>query len=128
MLCSYFYFQALTLLSHPFICRKHPEIESQIKKHFLFSVELLVRLVSGIVYHLRLELSSSCKTSTFTLLKSKVLFKTVLHGLQYTTFGVLQCMIVYHSLVGSQFVLICIKMPRRNKIQMSCQQGGKTAS
>ncbi|XP_015768450.1 PREDICTED: probable ATP-dependent RNA helicase DDX60 [Acropora digitifera] len=36
--------QALTLLSHPFICQKHPEMESQIKKHFLFSVELLARL------------------------------------------------------------------------------------
>ncbi|XP_022803055.1 probable ATP-dependent RNA helicase DDX60 [Stylophora pistillata] len=36
--------KALTLLSHPFICRKHPEMESQIKKHFLFSVELLTRL------------------------------------------------------------------------------------
>lgn len=40
-------FQALTLLSHPFICRKHPEMDGQIKKHFLFSVELLARLVSG---------------------------------------------------------------------------------
>ena len=46
MLYSYFYFQALTLLSHPFICQKHPEMENQIKKHFLFSVELLARLVS----------------------------------------------------------------------------------
>ncbi|XP_022789735.1 probable ATP-dependent RNA helicase DDX60 [Stylophora pistillata] len=36
--------KALTLLSHPFICRKHPEMERQIKKHFLFSVELLTRL------------------------------------------------------------------------------------
>lgn len=36
--------KALTLLSHPFICQKHPEMESQIKKHFLFSVELLARL------------------------------------------------------------------------------------
>ncbi|KAJ7386940.1 putative ATP-dependent RNA helicase ddx60 [Desmophyllum pertusum] len=36
--------KALALLSHPFICRKHPEMESQIKKHFLFSVELLARL------------------------------------------------------------------------------------
>ena len=67
LLCCYFHFQALTLLSHPFICRKHPEMKSQIKKHFLFSVELLVRLVSGILYHLRLE-DSSLKTNTFTLL------------------------------------------------------------
>ncbi|XP_078360874.1 putative ATP-dependent RNA helicase DDX60 isoform X2 [Oculina patagonica] len=36
--------KALSLLSHPFICREHPEMESQIKKHFLFSVELLARL------------------------------------------------------------------------------------
>ncbi|XP_044173202.1 probable ATP-dependent RNA helicase DDX60 isoform X1 [Acropora millepora] len=36
--------KALTLLSHPFICQKHPETENQIKKHFLFSVELLARL------------------------------------------------------------------------------------
>ncbi|XP_068713439.1 probable ATP-dependent RNA helicase DDX60 isoform X2 [Montipora foliosa] len=36
--------KSLTLLSHPFICRKHPKIEGQIKKHFLFSVELLARL------------------------------------------------------------------------------------
>ncbi|KAM7443056.1 putative ATP-dependent RNA helicase ddx60 [Porites harrisoni] len=36
--------KALALLSHPFICKKHPEMESQIKKHFLFSVELLARL------------------------------------------------------------------------------------
>ena len=47
LLCSYFYFQALALLSHPFICKTHPEMEGQIKKHFLFSVELLARLVSG---------------------------------------------------------------------------------
>lgn len=44
---SQFCFQALALLSHPFICQKHPNMESQIKKHFLFSVELLARLVSG---------------------------------------------------------------------------------
>ncbi|KAK2572321.1 putative ATP-dependent RNA helicase DDX60 [Acropora cervicornis] len=36
--------KALTLLSHPFICQKHPQMENQIKKHFLFSVELLARL------------------------------------------------------------------------------------
>ncbi|CAH3032867.1 unnamed protein product [Porites evermanni] len=36
--------KALALLSHPFICQKHPEMKSQIKKHFLFSVELLARL------------------------------------------------------------------------------------
>ncbi|KAJ7386934.1 putative ATP-dependent RNA helicase ddx60 [Desmophyllum pertusum] len=36
--------KALALLSHPFICRKHPEMKSQIKKHFLFSVELLARM------------------------------------------------------------------------------------
>ncbi|XP_068760166.1 probable ATP-dependent RNA helicase DDX60 isoform X2 [Montipora capricornis] len=36
--------KSLTLLSHPFICRKHPKMEGQIKKHFLFSVELLARL------------------------------------------------------------------------------------
>ncbi|XP_068713426.1 probable ATP-dependent RNA helicase DDX60 isoform X5 [Montipora foliosa] len=36
--------KSITLLSHPFICRKHPQMEGQIKKHFLFSVELLARL------------------------------------------------------------------------------------
>ncbi|CAH3109010.1 unnamed protein product [Pocillopora meandrina] len=36
--------KALALLSHPFICRKYPQLEIQIKLHFLFSVELLVRL------------------------------------------------------------------------------------
>ncbi|PFX17720.1 putative ATP-dependent RNA helicase DDX60 [Stylophora pistillata] len=37
--------KALALLSHPFICRKYPRMETQIKLHFLFSVELLTRLV-----------------------------------------------------------------------------------
>ncbi|CAH3109026.1 unnamed protein product [Pocillopora meandrina] len=36
--------KALVLLSHPFICRKYPQMETQIKLHFLFSVELLIRL------------------------------------------------------------------------------------
>ena len=45
-LCTYSHFQALSLLSHPFISITHPEMESQIKKHFLFCVELLTRLVS----------------------------------------------------------------------------------
>ncbi|CAH3109022.1 unnamed protein product, partial [Pocillopora meandrina] len=36
--------KALSLLSHPFISITHPEMESQIKKHFLFCVELLTRL------------------------------------------------------------------------------------
>ncbi|KAL9981429.1 hypothetical protein ACROYT_G010133 [Oculina patagonica] len=36
--------KALTLLSHPFIYRKQPEMDGQIRKHFLFSVELLARL------------------------------------------------------------------------------------
>lgn len=36
--------KALTLLSHPFISITHPRMESQIKKHFLFSVEFLTRL------------------------------------------------------------------------------------
>ena len=40
------FIKVLTLLSHPFICRKYPEMDGQIKKHFLFSVELLARLVS----------------------------------------------------------------------------------
>ena len=40
-------FQALVLLSNPFICRKYPQMETQIKLHFLFSVELLTRLVSS---------------------------------------------------------------------------------
>ena len=40
-------FQALVLLSNPFICRKYPLMETQIKLHFLFSVELLTRLVSS---------------------------------------------------------------------------------
>ena len=40
-------FQALVLLYHPFICRKYPLMETQIKLHFLFSVELLTRLVSS---------------------------------------------------------------------------------
>ncbi|XP_078360877.1 putative ATP-dependent RNA helicase DDX60 [Oculina patagonica] len=55
--------KALTLLSHPFICRKQPEMDGQIKKHFLFSVELLARLglinktgapqeMAGLVTHL----------------------------------------------------------------------------
>ena len=42
----YSHFQALSLLSHPFISITHPGMEGQIKKHFLFSVELLARLVS----------------------------------------------------------------------------------
>ncbi|XP_022803066.1 probable ATP-dependent RNA helicase DDX60 [Stylophora pistillata] len=36
--------KALALLSHPFICRKYPQMEIQIKIQFLFSVELLTRL------------------------------------------------------------------------------------
>ncbi|CAH3109024.1 unnamed protein product [Pocillopora meandrina] len=36
--------KALVLLSNPFICRKYPQMETQIKLHFLFSVELLTRL------------------------------------------------------------------------------------
>lgn len=36
--------KALALLSHPFICRKYPRMETQIKLHFLFSVELLTGL------------------------------------------------------------------------------------
>ncbi|CAH3109016.1 unnamed protein product [Pocillopora meandrina] len=36
--------KALALLSHPFICQKYPQMETQIKLHFLFSVQLLTRL------------------------------------------------------------------------------------
>ena len=37
--------QVLTLLQNPLICKNQPELDLQLKHHFLFSVELLVRQV-----------------------------------------------------------------------------------
>ena len=37
--------QVLTLLQNPLICKNQPELDHQLKHHFLFSVELLVRQV-----------------------------------------------------------------------------------
>ena len=47
--------QVLTLLQNPLICKNQPELDLQLKHHFLFSVELLVRQVCKLniffVYH-----------------------------------------------------------------------------
>ena len=42
--------QALTLLQNPLICMDQPELDLQLKHHFLFSVELLVRQVSVAIF------------------------------------------------------------------------------
>ena len=44
--------QALTLLQNPLICANQPELDLQLKHHFLFSVELLLRQVCKTVNHL----------------------------------------------------------------------------
>ena len=41
--------QVLTLLQNPLICRDQPELDLQLKHHFLFSVEMLVRQVCATV-------------------------------------------------------------------------------
>ena len=42
--------QVLTLLQNPLICMDQPELDLQLKHHFLFSVELLVRQVSVAIF------------------------------------------------------------------------------
>ena len=44
--------QVLTLLQNPLICTNQPELDLQLKHHFLFSVELLLRQVCKTIIHL----------------------------------------------------------------------------
>ena len=55
--------QVLTLLQNPLICKNQPELDLQLKHHFLFSVELLVRQV--------------CKLNNFLFGTTKLVFHVV---------------------------------------------------
>jgi superfamily II RNA helicase len=63
--------QVLTLLQNPLICKNQPELDLQLKHHFLFSVELLVRQVCQTFnyYYLEFECVAGQAPQSFLFIK-----------------------------------------------------------